>query len=456
MDLYGAFFRTALLPAWETHLKKRPTLAYWQELERTQWCSLDELYALQTRELGRLLRHANDHTPYYRDCFRAAGISPEDIRSVEDLQKLPVLTRDAARDHLQARKSTTPPFPEVRKMTSGTTGQPLEFCYDWNSEYWRQAMKMRGYGWAGYRPGARSLHYWGRLDALYNYPWKHRVKTGLDRRLKRELYVDCTDRSEEGLDRVLRIIEETKPEVMVCYSQAIASLSRHVVERGRRTWDTIPILCAAERVFPADREVIEKAFGPAVFETYGSREVMLMASECEAHSGLHISMENLIVEVLVNENGRMRPAQPGETGEVAVTDLHNYGCPFIRYLNGDLAIAGESGRCGCGRELLRITSVEGRRNDTLRDAHGQPVSGMFFTVLFSVLADKVRHFQAVQRKDGSLELKLVPTSQFNDAVLQGIRQNCSKYLRGVDVKTELVNVIPASANGKHRIVVVEQ
>ena len=456
MDLYGAFFRTALLPAWETHLKKRPTLAYWQELERTQWCSLDELYAIQTRELVRLLQHAREHVPYYRDVLQSAGVGPEAIRSIDDLQKIPVLTREAARERLQARQSTAPPFPQVRKMTSGTTGQPLEFCYDWNSEYWRQAIKLRGYGWAGYRPGARSLHYWGTLDALYRHPWKHRMKVGLDRRLKRELYVDCTDRSEEGLERVLRIIEETKPEVMVCYSQAIATLSRHVIERGRRTWDTIPILCAAERLFPADRAVIEKAFGPAVFETYGSREVMLMGSECEAHRGLHVSMENLIVEVLVNDNGRFRPARPGETGEVAVTDLHNYGCPFVRYLNGDLAVAGESGRCSCGRELLRIASVEGRRNDSLRDAQGRPVSGMFFNVLFSVLADKVRHFQVVQRKDGSLELKLVPTQQFDEAVLSNIRQNCSKYLRGVDVKTELVNVIPASANGKHRVVVVEQ
>ncbi|HMJ11567.1 MAG TPA: hypothetical protein VK524_09160 [Polyangiaceae bacterium] len=456
MDLYGAFFRTALLPAWETHLKRRPTLSYWKELERTQWCSLDELHALQSRELVRLTRHACANVPYYRECFRAAGLAPEDVGSIDDLSKIPALTREAAREHSQARKSTAPPFPQVRKMTSGTTGQPLEFCYDWDSEYWRQAVKMRGYGWAGYRPGARSLHYWGNLDSLYRYSWKKRTKTAVDRGLKRELYVDCTDRSDEGLESVIQIIERTRPEVMVCYSQAIATLSRHVLERGRRTWGTIPILCAAERVFPADREVIEKAFGPAVFETYGSREVMLMASECDAHSGLHVSMENIILEVLVNENGRLRAARPGETGEVAVTDLHNYGAPFIRYLNGDLAVAGESGRCSCGRALLRISSVEGRRNDTLRDAQGQPVSGMFFNVLFSVLADKVRHFQAVQRKDGSLELKLVPTPQFDEAVLQGIRQNCSKYLRGVDVKTELVNVIPASANGKHRVVVVEQ
>jgi phenylacetate-CoA ligase len=294
------------------------------------------------------------------------------------------------------------------------------------------------------------------LDGLYSKPWKKRLKVGLDRRLRREHYVDCTDRSVEGLNHVVQIIEREKPDVMVCYSQAVATLSRHVIEHGLRKWDTIPILCAAERVFPADRAVIEQAFGKAVFETYGSREVMLMASECDAHAGLHTSMENLVVEVLVTENGSYRNAEPGEVGEVAITDLHNLGAPFIRYLNGDLAIPAKPDRCACGRALLRLESVEGRRNDTLRDAQGQPVSGLFFNVLFSVLADKVRHFQAIQRKDGSIDLKLVPTPQFDEQVLSGIRTNCSKFLRGVEIKTELVSAIPASANGKHRVVVVEQ
>lgn len=456
MNIYGPLFEHVLYPAYEGLLKKRPTLKYWRELERTQWCSLDELYAIQSRELSRLVQHARHNVPFYAQRFAEAGVTSQDIRSIEDLGKLPVLSREDARLSASTRKSIRAPLPDIRKMTSGTTGEPLEFCYDRNSDYWRQAVKHRGYAWAGYRPGARSLHYWGTLDALYAQPWRKRFKVGLDRKLRRERYLDCTDRSVEGLNRVVQIIRREQPDVMVCYSQAVATLARHVLEHGLRTWHTIPVLCAAERLFPADRVVIEQAFGDAVFETYGSREVMLMASECAAHAGLHISMENLIVEVLVAENGSYRAARPGEIGEVAVTDLHNLGAPFIRYLNGDLAVPAKPERCACGRALSRLESVEGRRNDTLRDAQGRPVSGLFFNVLFSVLADKVRHFQAIQRKDGTIELKLVPTPQFDDRVLSGIRTKCSKFLRGVEVKTELVNAIPPSANGKHRVVVVEQ
>jgi phenylacetate-CoA ligase len=111
-------------------------------------------------------------------------------------------------------------------------------------------------------------------------------------------------------------------------------------------------------------------------------------------------LENLAVEIIVREeDGRVRTAKPGELGEVVVTDLHNYGAPFIRYVNGDLAVAMPEEQCACGRALNRLEAVEGRSNDTLRDGEGRPVAGMFFIVLFSTLADKVRRFQVVQRKD---------------------------------------------------------
>ena len=117
---------------------------------------------------------------------------------------------------------------------------------------------------------------------------------------------------------------------MIVCIRACSALARHVVEHKSRTWSDIPVICAAERLFPSDRAVLVEAFGPGVFETYGSRETMLIAAECEAHEGMHVPMENIVVEVVVRDGDRERPAQPGELGEVAVTDLHNLGAPFIR------------------------------------------------------------------------------------------------------------------------------
>src|SRR6185295_8946565 len=98
MDAYGEIFARVLYPAWETGLRRRPTLGRLRYLEQTQWRSLDELTALQSASLGRLLRHAHAHVPFYRKWFDAAGLSPADVRSAADLAKLPILGREEARE----------------------------------------------------------------------------------------------------------------------------------------------------------------------------------------------------------------------------------------------------------------------------------------------------------------------------------------------------------------------
>jgi phenylacetate-CoA ligase len=453
-DLYGALFRNVLLPTFERRVRRRPTLDYLGELERTQWASLDELCARQLGDLQRLLRHAYANVPWYRERLAELGAEPGDFKALEDLARLPLLRRQDARAAGDRRKSTAPPLPAVMKSTSGTMGQPLAFGYDVDSDYWRMAVKLRGYGWAGYGVGERSLHYWG--ASTTKPARRQQAKIFLDRYLKREIYVNCTLRGEAELDLAVERIRRARPKVIVCYTQAGADLARHVNRKGMRTWGTIPVLCGAERLLPADRAALEEAFGPAVFETYGCREVMLIATECDRHDGLHQSMENLVVEIVVTEDGRERPARPGEVGEVVITDLHNYGMPFIRYANGDLATQGDGRRCACGRSLLRIGPIEGRVTETLRDGSGARVSGLVFNVMFaSVLASSVREFQAVQHKDSSITLRLVPTKPLDEQAQALIRSTCKTYLKGIEVKTEIVSEIPLTKGGKRQPVVVE-
>jgi phenylacetate-CoA ligase len=454
-DVYGQMFRKVLFPSWESGVRGRPTLSHLRELERSEWWSLDALRAWQDAELKKLLNHAYDNTPHFQRSFEERDLSPDDVHGVDDLGKLPLLTRELATRHFSDRKSKRAPLPKINKMTSGTTGRPLVFAYDEGSEYWRQATKLRGYGWAGYGPGDRSLHFWGSTAAFRPPPLKLQLKTALDHFVRREHFVDCTDRSEQALAAVVKQMRELRPKVMLCFAQAGAALARHVVSTKCRDWDDMVVISAAERLFPADREVMVQAFGPGVFETYGSREVMLIAAECPAHEGLHVSMENLIVEVVVREGDSERPALPGELGEVVITDLHNFGAPFIRYVNGDMAIAHPPERCACGRWLTRLQTVEGRATDTLRDGQGRPVGGLFFMVLFSILAHKVREFQVVQRKDGSIDLKLAPGEEFDDSVLGMVKRSCQRMLPGVALRTELVPEIPVGPGGKLRVVVVE-
>src|SRR5258706_1598538 len=138
-DTYGELFRNVIHPAWESGVRRRPTLQHWRRLERTQWCTLDELQALQLRELRCLLEHACEHVPYYRERFREQGLAAADLRELADLGKFPLLSREEAARHIDARKSRAPGAPLIDKATSGTTGSPLGFAYDQGSEYWRQA-----------------------------------------------------------------------------------------------------------------------------------------------------------------------------------------------------------------------------------------------------------------------------------------------------------------------------
>jgi phenylacetate-CoA ligase len=455
MDLYGKILRHALFPAWESLIRGRPTLSLLDHLEQSQWRSPDELEATQVGALRRLLAHAAANVPHYRDAMAAAGFDPSRLRSVEDLARLPVLTRRDAQRSAETRRSIAQPFTEVHKQTSGTSGQPLSFGYERASEYWRQAVKLRGYAWAGHEVGARTLHYWGVHPGLAPPSLAQRAKVHVDRRLKREFFVNCGQRSDADLDAVVDFIRRERPQIIVCYAQGGADLARHVVERGLRDWPDINVLCAAEKLLDDDRALIARAFGPGVYETYGSREVMLMGMECEAHDGLHLSMENLVVEVVVRDGDTTRPAAPGEVGEVLVTDLHNFAMPFIRYANGDLAVAGPTQRCACGRGLGRIAGVDGRVSDTLRDAAGGRVAGMIFAVFLAHIGQAVKQFQAVQHTDGSLTFRYVAGPTFTAEIERYLQRSISTCLKGYPVSLEPLDEIPVSETGKRRVVIVE-
>jgi phenylacetate-CoA ligase len=282
------------------------------------------------------------------------------------------------------------------------------------------------------------------------------MKIALDRALRREIYLDCARQSEADLRKAAADLRRIRPGCLVGFTQATVQLARFVLREKLRDWPAMRVLCGAERLFPEDRPVLEAAFGEpgSVYETYGCREFMMIASECPAHDGLHVSQENLVVEVV---DDRGRAAAPGQVGQIAVTDLHNLGMPLIRYVTGDLAVAAAPGsRCGCGRGLSRIAQIEGRQQDLLRGPGGRGIPGIIFNAIIAGLGGKVDQFQAVQRKDGHIDLYLVAGPDYDDGVLPALRGRLQPYLEGVPLNMSLVPTIPPLSSGKRRYVVVEQ
>jgi phenylacetate-CoA ligase len=447
--LYAWAYDHFFFSVWQRVVRGRPIREHMALLERTQWLAADEIERLQLASLRALLDHAGRHIPYWREVFARTRFDPRGVRSRVDLQALPILTRDTVQDRFEDLRDPTRRRENIRKGTSGTTGVPLRFEYCNESEAWRQATRLRGYGWAGYRMGLPTLHYWGAGAVVARGLAAGKIR--LDRRMRREVYVDAVKQDEASLRRTVGLLRRMRPHAIVAYTQALVSFARWAVDRGVRDWPDVQVVCAAEPLLPGNREAIELAFGPHVFETYGSRETMLIAAECEAHDGMHLSEENVLVEIV--RDGEPVPA--GEPGDVLVTDLHNYGMPFIRYANGDVATLSPSGPCRCGRGLRKLASVEGRRVDTLRDANGEPVSGMLFISLMQTDTQMLRAFQVVQRKSGDVDLYVVRGSDWDDVRFGATVRRAQTYFKGLPLRVTLCDEIPASKSGKRRPIVVE-
>jgi phenylacetate-CoA ligase len=446
---YTALFDTLLWPAWERVIRRRETLNHLTYLEQSQWQEPEERQAEELRALVSLLSYAGRNVPYYRELFRARGFDPRGVKSRADLEELPFLTREIIRERYDDLIDPAHRGKNLKKGTSGSTGAPLKFEYSMASECWRQAVKVRGYGWAGYRPGRKTFYYWA---AVSSAPPTFKIR--FDRALRRETFLDSMLQDEASRQLALDKLRRTRPEVIVCYTQSCAQFARWIVDRGVRDWDDVPVICGAEAVFGSDRRALAAAFGSEIFETYGSRETMLMAAECEAHSGMHLSEENLLIEIV--KDGRR--AAPGVTGDVAVTDLHNLGMPMIRYLNGDLAASADASRCPCGRGLARIERVDGRRADTMVDRDGNAVPGIVFHVLFSdARRELVKQFQAVQNAEGEVVLRVVRGRDFAEDAFQSVTGRFSTYLRGLPFRVEFHDSIaPHRRSGKIQTIIVEK
>jgi phenylacetate-CoA ligase len=447
--IYAAAYETLFFPAWQRFVRRRPIGAHMRSLERTQWFDAEDLDRLQLESLRKLLTHAGRHVPYWRDLFRRLRFDPRAVTRREDLSELPVLDRATVRERIHDLVDPALAPSNVRGGTSGTTGVPLAFEYCGQSEAWRQAVRLRGYAWAGYRMGRPTVHYWGEGGSVPR-GWAA-PKAWVDRVLRRESYLDAVPQDEASLWAAADRLARTRPHCVIGYTQALASFARWAVDRGARDWPDASVLCAAEPLHRHDRAAIERAFGPAVFETYGSCETMLIAAECSAHDGMHLSEENLVVEIA--RDGR--PVPPGQAGDVLVTDLHNYGMPFIRYANGDEATMAPGRACACGRSLRKLARVDGRRTSPMRDAYGTPVPGRRFISALAAETEMIRAYQAVQRADGAVELRIVRGREWDERRFATTVGRLRAYFKGLPFSVTYWDQIPASKYGKRWPLVVE-
>lgn len=449
MSLYEATLRHVIWPAYEGGLRRRGTPAHMRRYAKDQWLDRAGIEALQLERLQRLLAWCHREVPYYRRTWDAAGIRVEDIRSLADFSRLPILSKADIRNHADELKATSLKDDLGYKATGGSTGEPLRYGYTRESNDRRVAVMWRGYGWAGSRMGRRTLFLWG--GPVGNPSAGHQLKDRLYNSVFARKVLDSFRMSESNLSDYADAIDAYRPEVIVAYVGPLVRLAEWLIATGRRVHRPASIIGAAEALHPFQRDIIERAFGAPAYNTYGCREFMLIASECEHRDGLHVNADHLVVETLGPDG---LPVQEG-SGEVTITDLFNYGMPFIRYVNGDMATHADHAACPCGRGLPRLASVDGRKLDAIRTPAGHVLPGEFFPHMLKDVPGLAR-FQLVQRRLDRLDLSIVRGEGFDDGSLDYIRHEVAKVLGdSAELHCHFVDDIPLTRSGKLRVTVSE-
>jgi phenylacetate-CoA ligase len=440
MSTYSRILESMLIPAYYG-MRRRAYPHLREFLEQSQWWSRERVQEFQWRELQLLLGHAFRTVPYYQRKYASAGIELGDIKTLDDFAKLPPLTREEINAHRIELCSRVPKGRLIPHATGGSSGVPTRFFITIESYDWRCAASARAYSWSGYRTGERALYLWG--APVGHVSRSNRLKLDGYRFLRRERVVATFSQTPEMWQSTFETALRFRPKFVVGYVSSLQQFAQFLLDRSLVIPGLQAVLGAAEPVRKTTRELVAQAFRAPLFDTYGSREFMSIGAECEQHDGLHVHADNLLVET---ENAN------GELSELLVTDLHNFGMPFVRYRIGDLAELSNSS-CACGRGLPLIRRIEGRVLEVLCTSNGRTVPGEFFPHLIKDIPE-VKEYQVRQRDLSELVISVVlnhSLSVRSEALLRG--EIAKIFSPGTRVTIEPVNAIPLLPSGKRRVTI---
>lgn len=438
--MHPAIYSSARL-LWPGGLETRQHL---QELQRTQWWSAEQLQELQLRKLQRLVQHAYDHVPFYRERYQKAGICPQDISSLEDFQRLPFLTREDVRNHREALVADNARRDRLYPTeTGGSTGEPIRFYIEGSFWWWNAANVFRMRSWYGVNPGDKLAWFWGAPKDMPEWSLKNRLRAIL----LQERYLNAFSMTPPKMKDYADMLSRWRPAMFKAYPSALALFARFMKEQNIGGIHPRLIETTSEKLTVPQRELLQEVFHCAIADQYSSREMGTMAYPCE-RGCIHISAELKHVEVVSDG----KPAEPGQLGEIVATSLHQFAMPFIRYKKQDLGIA-EAGNCACGRHLPRLREVVGRTNEFLVAANGTFVHSLFFSHIFRVRPEVVR-YQVHQSSRRQLDVSIMCDAPVGDAWIAKARSEIqARFGDPTQISIRVVDDIPLTRAGKYRQII---
>lgn len=415
----------------------------------TQYWPRERILAYQFIKLKELIAHAFAHVPYYRNMSKQMGISHHDICKTGDLQLLPVLTKEIIRENIGSLCADNSSQNErIANATGGSTGEPLHFYQDRRFELWADAARLRGwYQMAG-------CNYWDPCAVLWGAMHEVKADFSLRERLRDyiktgEIWLNAFNLSDERKMEFLRLCRLMKPKLVRGYFSAVKDFALFLREEKLAFPAIKGVILCAETVDEDSRALIEEVFNAPAFNTYGGRELSLIAMECEHKNGLHEVSENNYVEFEPIDLQGCEGA-----GNLLITNLNNYVMPFIRYRIGDIGIPSKAESCACGRGLPLISRVIGRSTEVLTFKGGVKIAGEMFIHLMKDFP--IREYQFVQISESAVQMRYPQSVSIDQGLKQSILNKYTPYLpAGVSLDFVSVDRILKTPTGKFRFVLNE-
>lgn len=419
-----------------------PKLAYWRELEKTQYLPEVTLREKQWERLSSLMHFVYSNNSFYRRRFDDCHLKPDEIRSPEDFKRLPVLTKKEIRENFGAMISSGSDTKKLLKFkTGGSTGKALELYISEDCSERRNACARRHDRWTGWEVGEPVGAVWGNPELPVDM--KGRLRNWL---LAPHIYLDTMNVTDRSVTDFAIAWKKAKPTLLFGHAHSLYLLSRYVQRLQITEIAPRAVISTSMTLLPHERQAIEKTFGLKVFDRYGCEEVSLIGSECERHEGLHLNIEHLYIEFLSGEGEEVKP---GQEGRIVVTDLMNKSMPFIRYEVEDMGVPADQ-KCSCGRGLPLMKGVSGRLADFLVKMDGTRVAGISLIENTLTNIPGIEQMQIIQDSPERITINLVTLPVFNRSnrtELEGYFQ--SLLGREARITMQYMKQIPPEKSGKY-------
>ncbi len=348
----------------------------------------------------RMIRKAYKNVPYYKQLYDDWGVKIDEIRTLDDLKKLPFITKDEIREHFPADIVSSKYNVEDchYSATTGSTGRSLPFVFNNSAYAFYIATGMRMYTMIGYRPWHKMVYI--KYTAI-SYP---RIGPFF-----RTEHIPSTIPAAEQIAK----LRSMKPDLLLGYASIIFEIAQKATSDDLKHIRPKFIGINSELSTKDQREFISSVFGCPVYDEYSTEETWMIASQCK-HGNYHLFIDNVWVEFLDKSGNSVKP---GQEGEIVLTTSRSDAMPFIRYRIGDIGRYSNT-TCACGLGYPLLEAFDGRADDSFILPSGKYISSLKILNTFTRYIKKYLHlmeeFKIIQKDRGYVVIELVKGREYSD------------------------------------------